>query len=179
MTTDTSKSRGAGCLPVVALLATAALLLTLAGCDPESGGSGQHAPRQRADQGHAQPPPPPPEANQPGPQNDPGACDDRGAREVSLHATWDSETSVVPEVFYTKNGLKVPAANLASHRNPAGHIAWGGEWSALVGVQCHDTIALDVNGNASQQSCLITIVDLGNGPVKSGRRTCHLEYLVP
>jgi len=157
----------------------AALLLALAGCGSESSPGGAHPPKQRADQGQAKPPPPPPEANQPGPQADPGACDDRGKRDVSVHATWDSQTRIVPEVYYTKNGTKVPAANLSSHRNPPGHIAWGGEWSALVTVVCHDKIELDVKGNSSQESCLVTIVDLGNGPVKSGRQTCHVEYLVP
>jgi hypothetical protein len=161
----------------VALAVLLLPLLTAGSCDNPP--SSSHPPRQRADQGQPPPAVVPPEANQPGPQNDPGACDDRGKRDVSLHATWDSETRVVPEVSYTKNGIKVPAANLSSHRNAPGHIAWGGEWSALVTVVCHDALALDVVGNSSQLSCLVTIVDLGNGPVKPGTRTCHVEYLVP
>lgn len=170
-------------MSTVAAAALACVLLPLlAGCPHEAASGGSNTePRKGA--GQAAPPPVavPPEANQPGPQADPGQCTDRGARDVSLHASWNSETRATPEISYTKNGVKVPAANVESYRLGPGKVPWGGEWSALVGVVCHDTISLDLVGTPSQVGCLVTIVDLGNGPVGTGRRdhTCHVEYTVP
>lgn len=165
----------------IALAAALVIMLPIltAACDTDGDGGGTSP---RKDAGQAPPPAVvPPEANQPGPQADPGQCTDRGAREASLHATWSSETKATPQIFYTKNGVKTPATNLESHRNRAGMVPWGGEWSMLVSVVCHDVLMLDLIGTPSQSGCLISIVDLGDGPVGSGRRdhTCHVEYTVP
>lgn len=63
-------------------------------------------------------PPPAPgggDANQPGPQADPGNCVDRGpSRLIRLTASWGSETSRVPAVTWTHNGATTPATNLTS-----------------------------------------------------------------
>lgn len=156
-----------------AVLVVAALLLT--GCEPEGG-----TPRTERRPGAGQQParPPAPEANQPGPAADPGQCNQRGERAAELIAHWTSEKADNPKVLWTHNGVTTPATNLRTTRARPG-ARYDGEWSRLVTVKCGDTLAIEIKATASGTSNRCAIVDLGDGPVRSGRKGCLATYVVP
>lgn len=160
---------------LTAILATALVLLT--GCDPEGG---KPSTERRPGAGGQQPPPPAlaTEANQPGPQDDPGACNSRGKRSVALQAHWNSETRVPPVITWAHNGAVTPATNVQEgHKVPSQ--LYSGEWSTLVTVQCHDVLSLSIAGTRSALFAMCAIIDLGDGPVKTGERNCEVHYTVP
>lgn len=156
----------------------AVVLLTAGSCDVKPSPSGH--PSKAA----APPPavggvqPPAPEANQPGPEADPQACNPKGERDIELQAYWFSETDKTPSITWSKNGDVTPATNLRAERVPAGRIGWRGDWSTLIRAKCGDVIVLKLAGSPAATGCGLAIVDLGDGPHKTGERNCTATYTV-
>lgn len=151
------------------------LVLLTGGCDPA--GSGSSRPHRPPAAGN--PPPavkPVPEVEQPGPQADPGQCNDRGRRQVELQAHWLSETAATPQVVWAHNNSGTVATDLRSSKERRG---FSGEWSTLVTVECRDTLVLEIRGTASMYAARCVIVDLAQDRVRSGERNCRAVYVVP
>lgn len=169
----------------IVIAVAAVSLLLVAACDPQDGSpSKPKATNQAAKPPAAVPPPvggggakPPhvPEVDRPGPQADPGSCADQGKeRDVELYAHWTSETDKTPSIVWTHNGVQTPATNVISLRNGPGKLPYGGEWSKLQHVKCHDVLGIKLIGNPSMVTVVCAIIDLGDGPVKTGQRNCDI-----
>lgn len=118
------------------------------------------------------------DVNRPGPQADPGSCVEGGERGVQFYAHWLSETDHGPIITWTKNGRATTGSNVRTAKIPRTRY-YGGEWSTLVRAKCHDSLTIDVKGSTSVFSTTCAIVDLGDGPVKTGERNCAAGYIVP
>lgn len=113
-------------------------------------------------------------------QDDPGNCSQAGQRDLTVHATYNAEQDVKPHIWYTKNKVEIPGSNIDHHKNGPGKIPWSGEWGAVVNVKCHDVIEVHLKGVEDIHSgCIVMVVDLGDGPIKTGGYKCDVTYLVP
>lgn len=156
------------------VLAVLLPLLAAGDCDADWSSPGD-TPTPAPQHGQPAPAAPAPEANQPGPQDDPGACNRRGKRDVELQAHWQSDKRYPPKVMWMLNGIATPATNL---RSTQVRDHWEGEWSWLITAYCGDTLVVRMEQAEGQTFGLCAIVDLGNGPVKTGK-SCRAEYKVP
>lgn len=160
----------------------AALLLTLpllAACPQEGGGSTpSRAPKPPPAVAGAQPPAKFPEAERPGPEADPNACH-AGTRDIELQAYWFSTSDTPPKISWSKNGAVTFATNLRAVRAQGGHpVLFKGEWGTLVQAKCHDVLVLTLEQLPQGYSTGCMIVDLGDGPYKTGERGCRATYTV-
>jgi hypothetical protein len=161
------------------IVGLAIALVALAGCDPEGPGRNQPEKPPAAGQAKNQNDRPHlPEVDRPGPQADPGSCVEGGARSIELYAHWLSETATNPSIKWSHNGKSTPASNVQSHRVNNTRF-WGGEWSIMVVAKCHDTLEVELKGTSSALATACSIIDLGDGPVKTGERNCKATYTVP
>jgi hypothetical protein len=167
---------------LIAVLIALFMAFSVSACEPESSQTGKHretyAPKHAAPTKAEQPQAHNPEVNEPGPQNDPGACNERGERPVELQAHWSSETDRNPSAVWTKNGKSTPFNNLRSTSNGPGR-GYGGEVSTTVTVKCKDILSVNVKGTPSTYATICVIIDIGQDIVRTGGRDCAATYTVP
>jgi hypothetical protein len=176
VTTDTPKSRGAGCMPPILAVLLLAVALLLGGCDPESSGPHQPQPKPPAANHQAQPN----NLQQPAPvRGDPSAHNTQPGQ-VGLFVSWESENNQTPLCEWSRNGASQPCANMQAKRDDDDGIGYWGFWEHEEAASAGMTYTVNAQGTGAVKYVTCEIAWKGHiYPGTPGEHRCGASLVLP